>query len=163
MQNYNNELYHWGIDGMKWGFRRYQNEDGTYTELGKERRRKGFKAKIRKEKINKAFEEIKNGKDKPLTSRAQEIARNSENIINKTSNIVKRYSTNNKDLSALTDDDLRKAINRFNLEKQYREIEDSYTTSGKAVVSNYLDTIGDVLAIGASAAVIYSKFKSING
>lgn len=33
----NSELYHFGIKGQKWGIRRYQNEDGTYTELGKER------------------------------------------------------------------------------------------------------------------------------
>lgn len=36
---YNAELYHYGIKGMKWGVRRYQNEDGSYTSLGKERRR----------------------------------------------------------------------------------------------------------------------------
>lgn len=31
------ELYHHGIKGQKWGYRRYQNEDGTFTEAGKER------------------------------------------------------------------------------------------------------------------------------
>ena len=36
---FNEEIKHYGIPGMKWGVRRYQNEDGTLTPLG--RRRKG--------------------------------------------------------------------------------------------------------------------------
>lgn len=31
------ELWHFGIKGMKWGVRRYQNEDGTLTSAGKKR------------------------------------------------------------------------------------------------------------------------------
>lgn len=31
-------LIHYGIKGMKWGVRRYQNADGSYTAAGKERR-----------------------------------------------------------------------------------------------------------------------------
>ena len=31
------ELYHHGIKGQKWGVRRYQNKDGSLTELGKAR------------------------------------------------------------------------------------------------------------------------------
>lgn len=33
----NNELYHHGIKGMKWGVRRYQNFDGSYTKAGLKR------------------------------------------------------------------------------------------------------------------------------
>lgn len=29
------ELYHYGIKGMKWGIRRYQNKDGSLTPAGK--------------------------------------------------------------------------------------------------------------------------------
>ena len=33
----NNELAHWGIKGMRWGIRRYQNKDGSLTPAGKKR------------------------------------------------------------------------------------------------------------------------------
>ena len=32
------ELYHYGIKGQKWGVRRYQNKDGSLTPAGKKRR-----------------------------------------------------------------------------------------------------------------------------
>ena len=35
-------LSHHGIKGQKWGIRRYQNEDGTWTEAGKRRRNYGY-------------------------------------------------------------------------------------------------------------------------
>ena len=37
MENY---LIHHGINGMKWGVRRYRNYDGTLTPLGKRRLQK---------------------------------------------------------------------------------------------------------------------------
>ena len=33
----NTELLHWGIKGMKWGVRRYQNKDGSLTPAGRKR------------------------------------------------------------------------------------------------------------------------------
>ena len=33
------ELYHWGVKGMKWGVRRYQNKDGSLTSAGKKRQK----------------------------------------------------------------------------------------------------------------------------
>lgn len=37
------ELMHYGIKGMKWGVRRYQNKDGTLTAAGKKREREQTK------------------------------------------------------------------------------------------------------------------------
>lgn len=48
----NGELYHYGVKGMKWGVRRYQNKDGSLTPEGKakvedkEQRRKAFAKKV---------------------------------------------------------------------------------------------------------------------
>ena len=39
MPIYDDYLAHHGIKGMKWGVRRYQNKDGSYTNAGKSRLR----------------------------------------------------------------------------------------------------------------------------
>lgn len=65
---YYDELYHYGILGMKWGVRRYQNSDGSLTEAGKSRynklssKRDSLSKKSAKEeyKINKYSAKIHN-------------------------------------------------------------------------------------------------------
>lgn len=61
-----NELTHWGILGMKWGIRRYQNPDGSLTEAGKKRY-----AKMEKKRGSDDYErvkELKKKKTKDLTN-----------------------------------------------------------------------------------------------
>ena len=100
---YQGELYHFGVKGMKWGVRRYQNPDGTYTAAGrrhygmgpeeKKKFKKGAKiaagvaagaaaaggavygAKKAGIKAEDIFEQnIKRGKDKPNVSAAEQMS-----------------------------------------------------------------------------------------
>lgn len=55
-------LAHYGIKGMKWGVRRYQNKDGSLTAAGKKRQEKTRKKEARKyaAKLRKGFVSIHN-------------------------------------------------------------------------------------------------------
>jgi spore coat polysaccharide biosynthesis protein SpsF (cytidylyltransferase family) len=61
----NDELYHFGILGMKWGVRRYQNEDGTLTPAGKARYIKEYHETSAA--YDKDLQKAKNGEMKTLT------------------------------------------------------------------------------------------------
>lgn len=67
-----NELYYWGIKGMKWGVRRYQNKDGTLTPAG---RRRLEKADIRwaKRKTDKITSKAKKASQRELDTYGKEL------------------------------------------------------------------------------------------
>lgn len=67
-----NELYHWGVKGMRWGIRRYQNPDGTLTPAGRKRLEK---ADIRwaKRKTNKITSKAKKASQRELDAYGNEL------------------------------------------------------------------------------------------
>lgn len=58
----NDELYHHGILGQRWGVRRYQNKDGSLTSAG--RKRKGLLTSIKDKRKMKKLREAKEAKKK---------------------------------------------------------------------------------------------------
>ena len=58
------ELCHFGIPGMKWGVRRFQNRDGTLTSSGKKRRANSEQARM---------EQIKSMDSKDLQDRINRL------------------------------------------------------------------------------------------
>ena len=67
-------LYHHGILGQKWGIRRFQNKDGSYTEAGKKRRREDSYSEDYKKYESlkkKSPKEMSNNELKEFNKRAQ--------------------------------------------------------------------------------------------
>lgn len=164
-----NELYHHGIKGMKWGVRRYQNSDGSLTAAGKKR----YDRDIRENDARKKENRIKI--DGPDADRwVKEDLRRSKATIDGASSMVnqagrmldKNYKKKQSeiDLSNMTDKQLRDRINRSNLEKQYIDMFAPETTSkGRRYAKAVLETAGTVLAVGSSALGIALSIKELKG
>ena len=57
-QIYPSYLIHYGIEGQKWGVRRFQNEDGTYTDSGLLRRKEQQHFVKEQKKVNRKFDKL---------------------------------------------------------------------------------------------------------
>ena len=71
----NDYLAHYGVLGMKWGVRRYQNKDGTLTSAGKKRYRERSKTDESHEDYKKAHtpKSIKSMSDAELRNRLNRL------------------------------------------------------------------------------------------
>ena len=128
-----NELCHWGIKGMRWGIRRYQNPDGTLTSKG----RKKY---------------LKNNNLSYLTKSGKELQSIVRNTASKNTDILRKYDEENDKLKSLkTNDHARKLVN--DMDKKYamykdakKEYEKTGSASKKRIMElkyrDYEDSIG---------------------
>ena len=69
MEYYSTELYHYGILGQKWGVRRFQNSDGSYTAAGRKRRSDSWEGQKR------SFENKKTTRGKKIAATREWLVR----------------------------------------------------------------------------------------
>ena len=125
----NNELYHYGILGMKWGIRRTPSQLGHRIKQRKvEKQRKENLAKARQARAEHQ-KKLKSGKLKP------------------------------KDM---TEAELRKEIQRLQLEKQYMDLkrDTSSQNKGKTFASKYGGQLVDKLITNAGIDLVTQVAKS---
>lgn len=137
-----NELMHWGIKGMKWGVRRYQNKDGSLTPAGKKRYDKEMAKLKEEEKIakNKLKTQAKLNK---LDEKRKEVeALKSGKPITKSTKQHSKPSV--KDMS---DEELRQTVNRLLMEQQYAKLNPQQVSAGQKFVKKVMN---DVVAPAAT-------------
>lgn len=136
----NDHIEHYGILGMKWGQRRYQNEDGTLTALGKERYNDGINPGHAKHPKN-------------ANSGGNKVKRTIDAVYDSESNTWKM-----KDARHLTDEELNRRNSRLQREKQYKDLTEPPI---RKETRQALKKIFVTTAIGVSAAAVAVKYKDV--
>ena len=163
-----NELHHWGVKGMKWGVRRYQDKDGTLTNAGQRRYTRDQRENRGKTKGNKVGEADPNRWVKEDLERSKRLAESTNTMTNRLTQINDRQIKNKPkvkmDLSSMSDKDMREQINRALLERQYNDMfAPQKTSKGREYVSKTLEIAGDALGVTASALGIALAIKELKG
>lgn len=171
-----NEMIHSGIKGMRWGVRRYQNEDGTLTEAGRKRYTRDVRENNAKKKDNRIKDLEETGPDpdrwvKEDLQRSQTTIDQSRELIKGVQNIEKQTRSEPKlqklDLSNMSDKELRDQINRRLLEQQYTklyaEVSPAQVSRGREALQNTLEIAGSVLAIASSTVGLALAIKQLKG
>lgn len=131
------DIWHYGIKGMKWGIRRYQNLDGTLTAAGKRRQKKEEKrqAKEARKQAKKA--------DKAIRKDRANASKNRRN---------------------LSDEELASRVKRLEQERKLKSLTDEDVASGRTAVKSFLKTTGGrVLTTAAVGAAIYAGHYAMTG
>lgn len=168
-----NELYHFGVKGMKWGERRYQNKDGSLTVAGQRRYDRDVAANAKRKKDKRLPEEgLKDPKrwareDNERTKGLVDATSRLNNDLKNANRESLNRAKNNRpkmDLSNMTDKEMRDQINRAILERQYNDMfAPQKVSKGREFVSDALEIAGSTLAITSSALAIALAIKDLKG
>lgn len=130
----NKELLHWGIKGMKWGVRRYQNKDGTLTPAGKKR-----------------YDNDPSNDDEQYAEEAKKRAMNSGDVRK-----VAAYR------HTMSNEELRRALDRVDLEKRMNQLDAEMYKSGFDKTMSVLDRVDKVRGGAEKLVNTYNLVAKIN-
>ena len=158
------ELRHHGIKGQKWGVRRYQNEDGTLTELGKKRydRDTSDLSDSKKKKYKTDPDKWVNEDIQSASKIANEGSKMTGQLKSVSDSVYNAIPKKRMDLSKMSDQEMRNRINRELLERQYDDLfNPGKVSKGKVIVDNILNIGGAVLGATGTALGIALAIKKL--
>lgn len=120
-----NELYHYGVKGMKWGVRR------TPEQLGHVKKAASNASKA----VGSAAKKVASAAGKAYSSHRQKKADKKA--------AEEEKKRRRKPISELTDDELRQRISRLELEKRYRDLQPQKISKGESFVARALKGAGE--------------------
>lgn len=145
MWNYNyyddNELYHHGVKGMKWGVRR------TPAQLGHDTG--GVDLQKAKKKVDAA---------NTIVNETRNI---NNNVSKKQSKKVQKQKM--AEVKSMSDKELRERVNRLNMEQQYIRMSSEQMNAGRANVNSVLNSVGTVITVTNSALAIALAVQKLKG
>lgn len=142
-------LQHHGVKGMKWGVRR----DRLTTSSG------DGKIRVQRQKRD-AVNDLRT--TKKIVDNASTVINESRKLSNVTIN-TKAAKQINKNVSQMSDQELKNVVNRLNMEERYTQVmsQRAIINSGKARIDRILDGAGTALAISSSALTIALAIKEL--
>lgn len=123
------EIVHSGIKGMRWGFRRYQNRDGTLTAAGKKRYNKEL-AKVREQEKTLKNKKATQAKFDRLEARKKAVEEGNRALDGdkkrpekpKPDVENKKEAPKPKTINDLSDQELQSVVLRLRNEKAFKEL-----------------------------------------